>query len=388
MHKIKNRKYLSLFVLLFFSTSLFFAPFSYALELVVSGNGSGSDNQVGLRVENQTTVDQTNEANIENTVAEEANTGQNSASENSGGDVNIQTGDVSSYTSITNEINNSYVETGCCSSSTKLTITENGSGSVNSIDLHQERSVNVNVVNNANVINEVKGSANTGQNKANKNTNANVSINTGSIRIMNEIVNAPVNVSGVSVKAGLSGVSASIKNNGSGSVNLISTKFSDDVSVYVNHSSNIENYVLWEANTGGNEASGNSGGDVDISTGDIDIGVFVKNFVNIGGVKIDCCRDVFDPGDDDKDDDPDKEAPTDEDKDKDEDKEKEVQGMILPFAAATEAGGPGIIGLSDTSSQNAKTLFFWLSFIFVSLGGKIVVEELLSKASLKKLPRQ
>ena len=297
MHKVKNRKYLSLSVLLFFSMSLFFAPFSYALELVISGNGSESNSEVKVQVENNVTVAQTNEATVGNSIDESANTGQNSASGNSSDSVNIETGDIISATSINTSLNTSTAEIGCCSSTeTNLLITGNGDGSLNTISFNQGKNTDVNINNNADVLNSVNGKANTGENRASNNTGGNVSISTGSIKILNDINNDSVNISSVNVKKGLPGVSAVIKENGSGSVNIIETNLFDDVSIYLNHTANIKNDITWEANTGGNEASGNTGGDVNISTGDVELGVFIKNFVNIGSVDIDCCKDIYDPG--------------------------------------------------------------------------------------------
>ena len=379
MHK--NKKRFEILVVLLFLATLVFAPVSHALEIVVTGNGSESDNQVSTQIESQTIINQTNEATVENSINENANTGQNSTSENTG-DTNITTGDIKSETTVTNNLNASYVETGCCSSSTSLTIFSNGSGSDNNVILAQKKNTDISISNIANITNSIKGDANTGINKANNN-GGDVNINTGSINILNGIANESVNISYVKVSTGFPGLSAFIKDNGSGSDNLIKTHLSDDISVYLNNISNIDNYILWDANTGENEASGNTGGDVNITTGDIEVETFIKNFLNIGGVKIDCCKDIFDPGD--GDDNGNGGDPGKDDDGKEDKKDNDVQGTILPSAAATEAGGPGIIGLSDTSSRGARALFFWLSLVFVAVGGKIITEELLPKTSIKKI---
>lgn len=371
--------------------SLIFTPSVSALELVVTDNGSGSTNEVNIEVETETSVTQTNDANIQNSVTEDLNTGGNVASDNTDGDVNIQTGDINSESSISNELNNSYVETEACCATTDVKISGNGADSQNSVNLNQNTNTNINVANNAQITNSINGTANTGGNKANNNTNESVSIDTGNINVQNEIVNDPVNTSFVQASSGFSKLSAAISDNGASSENIIKADFNDDLNILINHSADIGNYIIWDANTGDNEVSGNTGGDVSISTGNIDIVNFIENFVNIGGVDVVCCKNYYDPGDDDDDnvnggDDSTKPGDGgngDGGGGSSDSGSSSSSGSILPSAAATEAGGPGIAGLSDTSSDTAKSIFFWLSLGFITFGGKIIIEELLADTSKK-----
>jgi hypothetical protein len=77
-----------------------------------SGNGAGSVNDAGVSQETNNTVVQNNNANIVNNVYLSANTGDNSASKNTGGDSNIKTGDANIIANIVNFVNNNIVGSG------------------------------------------------------------------------------------------------------------------------------------------------------------------------------------------------------------------------------------------------------------------------------------
>src|SRR5687768_11308617 len=64
-------------------------------SLTISGNGSDSDSDIDVNRDNNTTVNQTNVANVDNNVNVSASTGGNSASDNTGGDVQLRTGNAS-----------------------------------------------------------------------------------------------------------------------------------------------------------------------------------------------------------------------------------------------------------------------------------------------------
>src|SRR4030042_1558749 len=299
MLKIKYHKRFELLIASLFVSSLICAPITNALELVISDNGSSAVSVVNKQVEAQTIVTQTNEAAVSNNINVEANTGGNTAEGNTGGDTNVQTGDINITTFVKNELNSSYVENETCCSSSDATISGNGSNSDNSVNLNQKSDVIVVNKNTADISNTIIGSSNTGENKVGDITGGNVSITTGNITIVGGVNNNSVNISQVKAGSGFSDVRAVIKDNGSDSDNLINAEFTGETNVYLNHSSNIENYILWDANTGENEVSGTTEGDVNITTGNVDIGTFIKNLANIGDVEIKCCKDIFDPGDDD-----------------------------------------------------------------------------------------
>lgn len=386
MLNVKECKKFKVLVFLLAVYSFVFTPSVSALELVVTDNGTGSDNEVNVQVETETNVVQTNEADVENTVIEDLNTGGNIATGNTDGDVNIQTGDINTATSIDNQLNSNYAKTEPCCSTVDIEISDNGSNSDNTVNLDFGANTVIEADNIASVSNTIMGKANTGENKALDNTGGSVSINTGDINVQNQVVNDSVNTSFIETYSGFSDVSAAIKDNGEGSDNTINADFNDDLNVLINHSSDIENYILWEAETGANEASGNTGGDVSITTGDINIVNFIENLVNIGGVDVDCCEGIYDPEDGNDEDENSDNTPSDGHggNSSSDSGSSSTSGSILDSAAATEAGGPGIAGLSDTSSESAKTMFFWLSFAFIIFGGKIIVEELLTTSDEKR----
>ncbi len=280
----------------------------YAEEITVSGNGDGSSSNINVNVSSSTNVAQDNSADINNNVDINADTGNNSANDNSGGDTSITTGDINIDSNIENSgINQSSVDVGCCQADVDLNISGNGENSTNYINYSENNSkegggTNILVNNSANITNNVSGSANTGYNEASNNTGGNVSITTGSIRVVDVIKNKSVNVYEVNAPGGNGAdVSISIKDNGSGSSNSIEFSNNSKTIIDINNSANIVNNSKWDLNTGKNKANGNTGGDVSITTGDIVFRSTIENTeINVGIVDIECCEeDEGGPGPDD-----------------------------------------------------------------------------------------
>src|SRR5258708_5686916 len=69
----------------------------------VNGNGSRSNNSVDISMDHSMSISQNNDTRISNDVWTSSNTGDNNASENTGGDVSIRTGDANSRVDITNQ---------------------------------------------------------------------------------------------------------------------------------------------------------------------------------------------------------------------------------------------------------------------------------------------
>ena len=372
----KKRKILGL-LSLFLGFMITLAPSARALELVISENGSGSSSTVEIQVETTTTVEQNNQADVSNNVETNADTGSNDANDNTGGDVSVETGDIVSEVGVSTAVNSSSVDVGCCPGDTSATISGNGSGSQNSIELAQTNDTNISVSQEASVVNRVNGNANTGDNTANDNTGGNVSIQTGDIFAGGSVENGPINISSISAGSGGGDVSVKISGNGADSTNSIFASFNSNTNVFLDFFSRIRNKIEWDLNTGGNSANGNTGGDVSIETGDIFFDFFVKNGpVNVGCVDIFCCP--FDPGEPPGDGGPPPAGGPDEPHEPGGDDgagDGDGDGELLPAAAAIEAGGPGIIGLSDTSSENAQTLFFFVGLAMILSGARILATE-------------
>jgi len=363
-----------------------------ALEIVVTDNGSGSESEVQLTQETQTNVTQTNEANVANDVNVSANTGDNEASDNTGGNVAIETGDVTENIAVDNSVNSSVVETECCPQDLTVLISGNGADSENEIDLEIENETQIYINQIAYITNNIQGTANTGGNTANDNTGGNVLIETGSIYIAGGIQNGPINSASVTGGSGGGDISAKIWGNGADSVNSIGADLDFNSDIFLNFKSDIDNFVNWDLNTGGNEINGNNG-NVKILTGDIFFDFLIKNGpINFGGVDWGCC-DIFDPGEPPGDEDPNDEEPPDDPGDENgedngedengEDEDDDEDGELLAEAAAIEAGGPGIAGLSDTGSDLAQLIFFWMGILMIVMGAQLIGREASGKLSSK-----
>lgn len=170
-------------------------------QITITGNGTGSENGVAVTNTNTSTIDSNNTARITNSISGVANTGNNTSNDNTGGNISIQTGNISVYEKITNgPINSNTVH---ASSGTQsgydIKINGNGSWSENLIDLDLSNDVDIRVHNVADILNRSLWILNTGNNNANDNTNGDVSINTGDISFISKIINGPINSNTVTV---------------------------------------------------------------------------------------------------------------------------------------------------------------------------------------------
>ncbi|OGM60691.1 hypothetical protein A2892_01450 [Candidatus Woesebacteria bacterium RIFCSPLOWO2_01_FULL_39_10b] len=383
--QLKKKKAFSFLLILLLCIILVFAPNTKALELVISNNGTGSVSEVSVQTQNAITVEQVNEGEVDNNVSTSSNTGENLLSANTGSNVTVTTGDSHQDINIENSLNQLLMDSNCCSSEKEANISGNGNDSTNTINLSQSDRETFSLVQTAIINNSIEGVANTGDNTANSNTSGDVSIQTGDISVAGQIINGPVNTANVYLK-GSTGWSAKISQNGDGSTNTILSQFNNDTEIYTRSLAEIENFVVWNLNTGRNLANSNTSGELNIKTGDISLEFFIRNLANIARVEIDCCG-IFNPGDDDEqnggDFDGEEGLPVGggEENQRGESgdgsvSESQSSGSILPSAAATEAGGPGIVGLSDTSSGAAQTLFFWVGLLMIAFGGRMVVNEI------------
>ncbi len=261
----------------------------FAEEILVTGNGSASENTVQSTSTNQTTVTSDNNAEIQNNVDTTADTGNNDASNNTG-NTTITTGDVDTSTSFSNQANTSIVDEGCCvSGGSSTTISGNGADSTNSATSTTNTSTTAIINQSATITNIISGTANTGYNTANNNT-GNVSIRTGNINSYQSITNGLVNFSSVTLPSGASvSYSVKISGNGAGSLNNAEINNILDNVVIIENSAFFINDVTMVLNTGGNKALVNVG-NVDIATGDIIARTEIKNVANVSKVKITCCE--------------------------------------------------------------------------------------------------
>ncbi|HEY5600726.1 MAG TPA: hypothetical protein VIK81_01415 [Patescibacteria group bacterium] len=276
--------------------SSFMSFASADVNFEISGNGSGSDNEIEeVEIENETTVSQDNWADVKNVVNVEANTGDNEAEDNTGGDVSIDTGDASANVSVSNNVNSNQASVeGCCPTDVNATISNNGAGSDNEIeDLEVESKTKVYQDNDAEVTNLVFVELESGDNEAEDNTNGDVSIKTGDANAESISVSNNVNQN-VAVISGGNGDGATltfeISGNGADSDNEIEdVEVENEVKVDQDNWADLFNLVKVEAESGDNEAEDNTGGEVEIDTGNTNAKVDVSNWVNFNFADVDAC---------------------------------------------------------------------------------------------------
>ncbi|MFH0936829.1 MAG: hypothetical protein V1808_00875 [Candidatus Daviesbacteria bacterium] len=262
-----------------------------AEELVISGNGSSSDNQISLTVTSNTTVEQSNQESIKNDVQLDLSSGENNASDNTSADTQITTGNINTQTSIENSTNISAVSLDCCAEpQSTITVTDNGSDSQSNVDFSQNSDTQINIGQNAQIQNNVIGNGNTGENRANDNSGGNISINTGNINVILNIENKNINAVSVSAPQVNSNVNIKIAGNGSSSDNLVFISLNNNFAININNKADILNNAIWNLTTGKNLANGNTGGNVSIFTGDINLVTEIKNEdINESVIISGCC---------------------------------------------------------------------------------------------------
>ncbi|MBI2009731.1 MAG: hypothetical protein HYS86_00995 [Candidatus Chisholmbacteria bacterium] len=260
-----------------------------ATTVEISGNGAESQSVATVTQSQQSSISQSNEGDVNNNVNIDANTGNNTASDNTG-DTSITTGDIHTNTAITNDLNQSQASAECCpQGATTLIIKDNGANSQNTITATTHTSAEGIINQTATINNTVQGNANTGYNTANDN-HGTVSITTGNIFIHEKIANKHVNQAIMTLPQDAGpNVSARISDNGQNTTNTITHNYVSLVNAVVNNVAEITNKSHWSANTGGNDANDNFG-HVSIDTGDILVWIDIQNDVNYSQVEVGCCE--------------------------------------------------------------------------------------------------
>lgn len=268
---------------------LILTPTVTAQELVISENGESSSNQINLNQSSENQTTQQNQADFGNQTSQDLNTGNNSASGNTGGDSSTNTGSVNSDTSIKNSANtNLSNQQNCCPEPGKIEITGNGSGSQNTVSASSSTGTSVSQDNSAVIGNIVTGTANTGYNTANSN-NGNVSLQTGDINAQVGIINQDINHNEAIVSSAGPNWNILVSGNGSDSINNFLLSISNNLDVKSSNTAQFLNKIIWESNTGGNSINSNLG-DAFIKTGNVLTDIVVKNIgINSNLLSINCC---------------------------------------------------------------------------------------------------
>lgn len=304
-----------------------------------TGNGANSENNVLINDLSNKATFQTNDADVDNTLILSSDSGQNTASYNTNGDSVIQTGDANTSGNVLTFTNNNIAGkiifgvvnifgnlvgdiilpenfTDCpdCQGDILAANSNNGAGSENNTAVNISDAEEVFQSNLADIENNFVVAATTGDNKTSYNTNGSSSITAGdadatvqAINIANSNIEGDnmwlviVNKAGEWVGqilgapegsnfAGSTGTEFSVNSNGeitatnSGngadsendtivSQNNTSTTVQENIAKIVNN-------LILSSNTGGNQASYNTGGDSKIQTGDAKAIANLVNFVN------------------------------------------------------------------------------------------------------------
>ncbi len=265
---------------------------SFATTITITGNGSNSDNDADVSFDNNVRVDQNNDAHIDNNIDVDADTGNNSADDNTGGDVDVETGDADVDVTVVNKANeNQAVVNNCCQKDLNVEISDNGTASDNNVDVDSDNDVRVDQDNRAHIDNDVDADADTGDNSADDNTGGDVSVKTGDATVGVHVLNA-ANKNSAQVGSGDNNggeVNALILGNGSYSDNDIDLDFDNDVRVYQDNYAHFDNDIDADVDTGNNSADDNTGGGASVDTGDADLTVDLANFANFNWADIDNC---------------------------------------------------------------------------------------------------
>jgi hypothetical protein len=156
-----------------------------------------------------------------------------------------------------------------------------GYNSDNNASLKVENEASITNSNHYNVDNDIFGKANTGDNKAEKNT-GDGSVDTGStdfnVSVTNKGNSATTNLSGFG-DMGTGSMSVTNSTTGADSNNNAWVKLENELKVYNHNYANVDNNIKLYSNTGDNKASFNTG-DGSVSTGDSSATITLENNLN------------------------------------------------------------------------------------------------------------
>ncbi len=267
-------------------------PAFASTTLEISGNGADSVNTTTIARQQATNVVQSNNADINNDVNVDADTGDNEANKNTGGAVGIDTGDATVAVSVLNQANSNSVDLdNCdCEGDVEVLISDNGADSVNTAAVATLDTTLVVQENNADIDNDIKTDADTGDNEANKNTGGDILVETGDATITIG-VSTKANGNSASIGGGQTSgslLSARILGNGADSLNTMALDLDRALDVVQSNDADVDNDIDADADTGDNDAEENTGGTVAIDTGDADVLVGIDNMVNFNSADVDC----------------------------------------------------------------------------------------------------
>ncbi len=153
-----------------------------ASDIIISGNGDSSKNTAEVTVTTKTTITQGNTSDYTNTLRLSGDTGGNEANSNTGGDVDISTGNVENTANVTNTGGGNTATINLAPPDLpNISIEDNGSKTTNKATVKWTDTTKAKQTNSCTKKNKVKENGKTGKNKANKNTGGTVTVSTGNV---------------------------------------------------------------------------------------------------------------------------------------------------------------------------------------------------------------
>ena len=157
------------------------APVAFA-DVTITDNGNNSTNTSTILITQVTTLTQTNTSIFTNDLDLSGRTGNNTASNNTGADVTIDTGNVTNTHDITNTGGgNSATITKTPPDPGSIVISDNGNGSSNGSTYTNPDTTTATQGNTCIKTNTVKKKGRTGRNRARNNTGGTVDVTTGNV---------------------------------------------------------------------------------------------------------------------------------------------------------------------------------------------------------------
>ena len=268
-------------------------PALASTQIIISGNGAGSDNYGTVVESNTTTVTQSNEANVTNNVVAKSTTDDASANFNVG-DVTVKSGDADTTVNVTNDLNTNVAHVDCCDASgnTEVEISGNGAKSTNTVALTEASVLATNQDNKANVLNHVYAKSDSGDLEADLNTNGDVMVKSGNATTdVTVSTHANTNIATVGTPLGGSTnptASFIISGNGAFADNFINATLAKTNVSDQDNLANITNAVHAKSKCGDLGAEFNTGGDTTVWSGDATTTANVTNDVNFNYAALNC----------------------------------------------------------------------------------------------------
>lgn len=174
-----------------------FATAAFAnVDVEIFGNGDNSINNATVDIITSTNITQNNTTNVSPDINSSAKTGNNEASNNTGGNVSIDTGNANSSVNVSvGGSSNAANITACgCNQTVNTTISGNGVDTLNDALVTKTHVLSASQGNLTTVSGPVRSRARTGRNRANSNTNGTVNVTTGNaVSTVDVSVTAPSN---------------------------------------------------------------------------------------------------------------------------------------------------------------------------------------------------